>query len=218
MKRILVLLLLGFGAMTGAPLAARPQTPAPAAPPAQPEAQGGGRGGARAGGAAEPVSNDRTSVQIDKFLGDPTNSIGRLSHGGLLTRSSLRNGSPYVPGPAGAVLEYRTQAAKATLLPNSSTPLMSVNNQFLFYVVSGEGRLDDGRNGWELRNGITMLIPPDVQRRFRLEGPDKTCNSFSWLQGPRGVQFGLWWLPLPNGLAERGRLPVGRTRPPPIAC
>jgi mannose-6-phosphate isomerase-like protein (cupin superfamily) len=71
-----------------------------------------------------------------------------------------------VPGPAGAVLEYRTQAAKATLLPNSSTPLMSVNNQLLFKVVSGEGRLDDGRSGWELRNGITMLIPPDVQRRF----------------------------------------------------
>ena len=94
------------------------------------------------------------------------NATGHLSHGGLLTRSILRNGNPNVPGPAGAVLEYRTQIAKATLLPKSSTPLMSINNQFLFYVVSGEGRLDDGKNAWDLHNGITMLIPPDVQRRF----------------------------------------------------
>ena len=71
-----------------------------------------------------------------------------------------------MPGPAGAVLEYRTQVAKATLLPKSSTPLMSINSQFLFYVVSGEGRLDDGTQSWDLRNGITMLIPPDVKRRF----------------------------------------------------
>ena len=78
----------------------------------------------------------------------------------------LRNGNPNVPGPAGAVLEYRTQIAKATLLPKSSTPLMSINNQFLFYVVSGEGRLDDGTQSWDLHNGITMLIPPDVKRRF----------------------------------------------------
>ena len=71
-----------------------------------------------------------------------------------------------MPGPAGAVLEYRTQVARATLLPMSRTPLMSINNQFLFYVVSGEGRLDDGTQSWDLRNGIAMLIPPDVQRRF----------------------------------------------------
>ena len=43
---------------------------------------------------------------------------------------------------------------------------MSINSQFLFYVVSGEGRLDDGTQSWDLRNGITMLIPPDVKRRF----------------------------------------------------
>ena len=64
--------------------------------------------------------------------------------------------------PAGAVLEFRTQLAKATLLPESRTPLMRLSNQFLFYVVSGEGRLDDGVKSWDLRNGITMLIPPDV--------------------------------------------------------
>src|SRR5690606_16283328 len=168
MKRILVWVVVGLGAVTGATVAARVQTPAPAATPAAaPGAQGEGRGGGgRGGGAGEPISNERTNVQIDRFFGDPINSIGRLSHGGLLTRTILRNGDPSSPGPGGAVLEYRTQVAKATLLPESRTPLMSLDNQFLFYVVSGEGRLDDGTRSWDLRNGITMLIPPGVQRRF----------------------------------------------------
>ncbi len=161
MKRILVFLLVGFGASSGASLAARAQAPAPPAP------QGGARGGGgRAGGAAEPMSNERANVQIDRFFGDPINSTGRLSHGGLFTRTILRNGDPNVPGPAGAVLEFRTQVARATLLPQSRTMLMGINNQFLFYVVSGDGRLDDGKNSWNLRSGITMLIPPDVPRRF----------------------------------------------------
>ncbi len=168
MKRIFVFLVAGLGAIAGVTLGARGQQPSstPAAP-AQPAAQDAGRGGARGqGGGGEPVTNVRANVQIDRFFGDPMNSTGRLSHGGLLTRTILRNGDPYTPGQAGAVLEYRTQAAKATLLPQSRTPLMSIGSQFLFYVVSGEGRLDDGTNSWELRNGITMLIPPSVQRRF----------------------------------------------------
>jgi mannose-6-phosphate isomerase-like protein (cupin superfamily) len=149
MARILVFLLAALGAVAGATLAARAQAPAPAqrVDPAN-------------------TTNERSNIQIDQFIGDAANATGHLSHGGLLTRAMLRNGNPNVPGPAGAVLEHRTQLAKAMLLPKSSTPLMSINNQFLFYVVSGEGRLDDGKSSWDLRNGITMLIPPDVQRRF----------------------------------------------------
>ena len=161
MKRILPFLVIGLGAVAGATLAA--QAPAPAASP-----QSARPGGAGAPERVDPANttNERDNVQIDQFIGDPTNATGHLSHGGLLTRTILRKGNPNVPGPAGAVLEYRTQIAKATLLPKSSTPLMSLNNQFLFYVVSGEGRLDDGNYSWDLRSGITMLIPPDVKRRF----------------------------------------------------
>lgn len=131
------------------------------------QAQGGGPG--RQGPAVRDpanTTNERDHVQIDQFIGDAAKAPVHLSHGGLMTRAMLTHGNPNVPGPAGAVLEYRTQIAKATLLPKSTTPLMSINNQFLFYVVSGEGRLDDGKTSWDLHNGITMLIPPDVQRRF----------------------------------------------------
>ena len=161
MKCTLVFLLVGCGVITGATVAAaQAPNPGAAATPTQ------GRAGAAERVDPANTTNERDNVQIDQFIGDPTNATGHLSHGGLMTRAILRKGNPNVPGPAGAVLEYRTQAARATLLPKSSTPLMSINNQFLFYVVSGEGRLDDGKNAWDLRTGVTMLIPPDVQRRF----------------------------------------------------
>ena len=112
------------------------------------------------------VSNERRNIQIDQFIGNPVESTGHLSHGGLLTRSILRHGNPNVPGPAGDVLEFRTQLATALLTPRNSTPLVSIANQFLFYVVNGEGRLDDGANSWDLRPNMAMLIPPGVQRRF----------------------------------------------------
>ena len=120
----------------------RPWRPARRRRPPRPRRSGHGPAAAAAGGLdRDPANttNERDNVQIDQFFGDATNATGHLSHGGLMTRSMLRKGNPNVPGPAGAVLEYRTQLAKATLLPKSSTPLMSINNQFLFYVVSGEG-------------------------------------------------------------------------------
>lgn len=157
MKRILPLLILGFGAFT---VAVGAQAPAGA------PGQQGGQGGRPVERDPANTTNERDKVQIDQFIGDATNATGKLSHGGLMIRPMLQHGNPNVPGPAGAVLEYRTQIAKATLLPKSSTQLMSINNQFHFYVVSGEGRLDDGTQSWDLRNGITMLIPPDVKRRF----------------------------------------------------
>ncbi|MBY0496622.1 MAG: cupin domain-containing protein [Cyanobacteria bacterium] len=160
MKRMLPFLVIGVSVVSGATLAAQggqPQAPGAAAPP---------QAARPAGGGGEPMPNDRTGFQVGRFFVDPANSTARLSNGGLLTREILRHGDPNVPGPDGAVLEFRTQVARATLLPKFSTPLMSLNSQFLFYVVSGEGRLDDGTQSWDLRNGITMLIPPDVKRRF----------------------------------------------------
>jgi len=157
MKRILPLLILGFAAFT---VAIGAQAPATA------PGQQGGQGGRPVERDPANTTNERDKVQIDQFIGDAEKSTGHLSHGGLMTRAILTHGNPNVPGPNGAVLEYRTQIAKATLLPKSSTPLIKINDQFLFYVVSGEGRLDDGTSSWDLHNGITMLVPPDVQRRF----------------------------------------------------
>lgn len=169
MKRTLSFVAVGLSAFIGGTLAVRAQGSTPAPAPAQPAGQAPapqqGRGGG-GGGLEHEITNERRNILIDQFIGSPLASTAHLSHGGLMTRSILRNGNPNVPGPAGNVLEYRTQLAQAVLPPRNSTALMSINNQFLFYVVGGQGRLDDGANYWDLHDGVAMLIPPDVQRRF----------------------------------------------------
>lgn len=162
MTHRLVPFALTLGVVPWLTVALHAQAPAPVTAPAQPPAARP----AAPPASGEPQSNERTGFQFERFFGDAAGATGHLSHGGLMTREILRRGNPYEPGPAGAVLEFRTQVARATLLPMSRTPLMSLSNQYLFYVVSGEGRLEDGTQYWDLRNGISMLIPPDVRRRF----------------------------------------------------
>jgi hypothetical protein len=109
-------------AATGAGDAQTPAATAPAAPAGGQAAAAGGRGAAPVN---HEIPNERSNVQIDQFIGHPLNAPAHLSHGGLLIRSMLRQGNPNVPGPAGAVLEYRTQLAIATLPARSSTALMT---------------------------------------------------------------------------------------------
>ena len=87
---------------------APPQTAPPATagqagapqPPVDPQA---GRGGQAAQGAApaatprEPPANTATGVSIDRFIGDASKSIGRLSHDVIFTQSILRAGDPAGP-------------------------------------------------------------------------------------------------------------------------
>ena len=65
MKRILVLLVIGLGAVSGTTLAGQ-QAPAPATSPqtAKPAGPAPVTGG-------EPMSNARTGFQVDRFFGDP---------------------------------------------------------------------------------------------------------------------------------------------------
>lgn len=129
----------------------------------------GAPAGAPGPGNAGPTNrstNEQLGVDVDRFIGYPTAKTAHLSHGTLLTHSILRNGDPYKPGPQGNVLEYRKELVTATLLPGSETPLSTLPDAFFFYVKSGEGRLDDGKKSWDLREGVAILAPPNVAHRF----------------------------------------------------
>jgi hypothetical protein len=63
-------------------------------------------------------------------------------------------------------LGYRKELAVGELLPGNQTPLIEMPDQMFLYVESGEGRLDDGRGYWDLREGIAALIPPHLKHRF----------------------------------------------------
>src|SRR5438067_975162 len=114
----------------------------------------------------EEMSNEEAGVDIDRFIGNPVNTPVHLSHGTLLIHAILRGGSPYEPGPQRAGLEYRKELATATLLGMNQTPLSTLPDEYFFYVQSGEGRIDDGKQSWPLRPGIAVLAPPNVPHRL----------------------------------------------------
>ncbi len=133
--------------------------PAPAAPQA-------GRGAGAPAPNVNTRNNEQNGIDIDRFIGYPVNSPVHFSHGGLITQTILTAGNPYEPGLAGAVLEYRKDLSTATLLGHNATQLVNVPDSFLFYVKDGEGRLDDGKQEWDLRGNVAILVPPNSPHRF----------------------------------------------------
>jgi mannose-6-phosphate isomerase-like protein (cupin superfamily) len=113
-----------------------------------------------------PALNQLRGMDADRFIGYPENAPVHLSHGTLLAHTILRGGDPYAPGPNGAVLEYRKDISAVTLLGKNVTPLAAYPDEFFFYVESGSGRLDDGKSYWDLREGISVLAPPNVPHRI----------------------------------------------------
>jgi hypothetical protein len=114
----------------------------------------------------ELPSNQELGVDINHFIGDPARSHPYLSHDAIIARSILTHGDPLSHGEPGAILEYRKELAVGELLPGNQTPLIELPDQVFLYVESGEGRLDDGRGYWDLREGIAALIPPHIKHRF----------------------------------------------------
>jgi len=116
----------------------------------------------------EPPSNMQTGVFADRYIGDATKSPSRQWHNVMFTQNILRQGNPdpTVPGDPGAVLRYNKSLDLATLPARNITPLTQLPDQFIMYVESGQGRLDDGKQYWDLHEGIAILMPPNVLHRF----------------------------------------------------
>lgn len=130
--------------------------------------------------------NEVENVSVDRFIGDPDEQPVHLSHGTLLTHAILMSGDPNQAGPQSAVLEYRKQLATAELLPGSQTPLEKYPDEYFFYVKSGEGRLDDGKQFWDLRPDIAILVPPSVAHRIVNTSNEKPLEMImlQWTAGP----------------------------------
>jgi mannose-6-phosphate isomerase-like protein (cupin superfamily) len=130
--------------------------------------------------------NEQEGVSVDRFIGSPANQPVHLSHGTLLTHAILSAGDPNRPGAQAAVLEYRKLLATANLLPGSRTPLETYPEEYFFYIKSGEGRLDDDKQYWDLRPDMAILVPPSVAHRFINTSADKPLSMImlEWTGGP----------------------------------
>ena len=113
-----------------------------------------------------PPSNERSGVDIDRYVGDPLKSPPGRTHEAIIKRAILTHGSPLASGGNRAVLEYRKELTLGTLGPKDLTPLVDLDLQLFFFVASGEGRIDDGLGYWDLREGVGVLVPPRLKHRI----------------------------------------------------
>jgi mannose-6-phosphate isomerase-like protein (cupin superfamily) len=122
----------------------------------------------------EPPSNMATGVFADRYVGDATKSPSRQWHNVMFTQNLLRQGDPDTtkPGDPGAVLRYNKSLDLATLPAKNITPLTQFPDQFVIYVESGQGRLDDGKQYWDLHEGIALILPPQAIHRFTNTGAE----------------------------------------------
>ena len=134
-----------------------------------------------------PPSNDRVGIDVDRYIGNPYQNLTRTTHEVMLSRSILRHGDPHGPGDPGAVLQYRKDFAVVTLMGRNTTPLTALEDQQIFYAVRGVGRLDTGREYWDIRPGIAMLIPPQARHRFTNAGEEPLEMVRLVWENPRGV-------------------------------
>lgn len=117
----------------------------------------------------EPPGNDETGISIDRYIGDAGNSPVKISHDTMYTQRIFSEGDP-ATGSAGAVLAPGEQTDLATLMPHDVTSLFTSPKELIFYVESGKGRLDDGKQYWDVSGGFGMMIPPNMAHRLTNSG------------------------------------------------
>lgn len=113
-----------------------------------------------------PPSNREVGIDIDRFIGHPSQSPVRVSHDVIMMRTILRRGDPYRPGEPGAVLENRNDLSLGTILGYRKSPLVEIPEHQFWYIENGKGRLDNGSEYWDLKEGIGVLIPSKAKHRL----------------------------------------------------
>jgi mannose-6-phosphate isomerase-like protein (cupin superfamily) len=105
-------------------------------------------------------------ADIDLYLNSFENSDTRTLHGNLLVRDILTRGSHLDPPRQGAVLEYANLLARAELPSKQAFDTTLMNEQYVLYIMSGEGMIVSGRKKSDLRTNMAVFIPEG--RRFSM--------------------------------------------------
>ena len=110
---------------------------------------------------------------IDMFIGSWEESMPRHTHGSLVERDILTQGSPVDPPTRGAVLEYVNRFVYATLEAGSSTtPTVLDGEQEIYYILSGKGTMTAGGKTANLYRGIAVLMPAQLEFTIRNTGDE----------------------------------------------
>ena len=116
-----------------------------------------------------------TEPHADMFISNWKESTPRHSHGSLVERDIFTQleGDPVYPERKGAVLTALKRFSHATLnVGASTTPTTLEGEQELFYFESGHGIIKAGKKSAELREGIGVLVPPDIEFTMKNTGDE----------------------------------------------
>ena len=108
---------------------------------------------------------------IDMYIRSWKESMPRHTHGSLIERDILTTGDPANPPTRGAVLKYVNRFSYATLDAHASTtPTTLDREQEIFYILSGSGTITTGTKTSELRAGIAVLMPAQLEFTIKNTG------------------------------------------------
>jgi mannose-6-phosphate isomerase-like protein (cupin superfamily) len=112
-------------------------------------------------------------ANVDMFMNTWRNSMPRHSHGSLIERDILTKGDNLHPTAKGAVLKYTNRYVYATLEPMASTTPVTLNGeQEIFYFLSGTGTITAGGKTADLRYGIAVLMPENLEFTMKNTGSE----------------------------------------------
>lgn len=127
--------------------------------------------------AQEPVYNQldpraydpAVDPDIGLFISDWRHSMPRHIMGNLVIRDVLTRleGDPLQPSHPGAVLQYLSLFARGDLAAGTVTRSIALDGeQEVFFVVSGEGRIETAKTSADLRYGIFVFVPAGIGHRL----------------------------------------------------
>ena len=119
-------------------------------------------------------------VDMTLFVSHWKASPPREEHGSLVVRDLLtrREGTLLRPARPGAVLTQFSELARASLYPNSSTRREALaDEQKVFYVESGRGKVTAGGTTADLGPGVAVLIPARLEFSLANAG-NETLNMY----------------------------------------
>ncbi len=110
-------------------------------------------------------------ANIDMYMGNWRVSMPKHTHGSLVERDILKKGDPMNPTAKGAVLKYANRFTHATLEAHASTtPTVLKGEQEIFYILSGKGIIEAGGKTADIYEGITILMPADLEFTMKNTG------------------------------------------------
>jgi mannose-6-phosphate isomerase-like protein (cupin superfamily) len=171
-KTTLAIVIFTFLAFMLSPLAVAQTAPAAPIQTGNDPNYGGGRNSFAGPSLIKYVAGrDSDDRRIDMFIGDWHESMPRHADGSLVLRDILTKGDNLGPTQKAAILQYTNFLAYATLAARASTTPSRLNNQQeVYYILGGAGKLTAGGAVADLHKGVAVLMPPSLEFTMRNTG------------------------------------------------